>query len=127
MDLSPLLCTLFHFVPSSRKELEAIGEWPSKEKGYSVDFGDRAGMDGSGRGQLPVHSGTLLLPLPALGSTVLCFSVMTQPLEWGGVLCVCVCVCVRRYIYMYVSTCVDARISIALHLYSSRQKLSLNL
>lgn len=32
------------------------------------------------------------LPLP-LESTVLCFSVMAQPLMWGGLLPVCVCGC----------------------------------
>lgn len=84
MDFSPLLCTLFLFVPSSGKELEAIGEWLSKEEGYSVDFGDRAGMGQEGANCLSTMGPRCFLPLP-FGSTVLCFSVMAQPLGWGGV------------------------------------------
>ena len=38
------------------------------------------------------------LPLP-LESTVLCFSVMAQPLMWGGLLPVCVCVDVALCIF----------------------------
>lgn len=96
MDLSPLLCTLFPFVPSSRKELEAVGEWPSKEKGYSVDFGDIAGMGQEGADCLSTLGPCCFLSL-SLESTVLCFSVMTQPLELGGVLTVC------AWVWLYAS------------------------
>lgn len=64
MDFSPLLCTLFLFVPSSWKELEAIGEWPSKEEGYSVDFGDRAGMGQKEANCLSTLVPFCFLPLP---------------------------------------------------------------
>lgn len=94
MDFSPLLCTLFLFVPSSRKELEAIGEWPSQEEGSSVDFGDRAGTGQEGANCLSTMGPRCFLPLP-FGSTVLCFSVMAQPLGWGGVsVCVGVALCI---------------------------------
>lgn len=96
MDFSPLLCTLFLFVPSSRKELEAMGEWPSKEEGYSVDFGDRAGVGQEGANCLSTMGPCCFLPLP-LESTVLCFSVMAQPLRWGGVLSVC------AWVWLYAS------------------------
>ncbi|KAM7335477.1 hypothetical protein ACRRTK_005954 [Alexandromys fortis] len=89
MNFSPLLCTLFLFVPSSWKELAAIGEWPSKEEGYSVDFGDRAGMGQEGANCLSTLGPCCFLPLPWNPQCSLCFSVMAQPLEWGGVLSVC--------------------------------------
>lgn len=97
MDFSPLLCTLFLFVPSRRKELEAMGEWPNKEEGYSLDFGDRAGTGQEGANCLSTVGPCCFLPLP-LESTVLCFSVMAQPLTWGGSY-----LCVRGCGFMHLS------------------------
>lgn len=65
MDFSPsLLCTLFVFVSNSGKELEAIGEWPNKEEGYSLDSGDRAGMGQEGPTACPQWDLVASFPCP---------------------------------------------------------------